>query len=196
MSRNAVCGAWGFLDVDGPTAWPYTPSEAFTRWVLPEVDVLYRVARSLTGQAADAEDLVQDTLVRAYRAIGTFDGRHPRAWLLTILRNTARNRSRKAPPRLLDDHDYVEPEAAPDDRPEYVVVDRRFDAVVAQASDELPERFREVIVFVDIEGFCYAEAAEALGVPLGTLMSRLHRARMRIRRQLEQAGVGIARGVR
>src|ERR687892_24312 len=132
--RCAVRGV--SLDVDGPTAWPYTPSEAFTRWVLPEVDVLYRVARSLTGQAADAEDLVQDTLVRAYRAIGTFDGRHPRAWLLTILRNTARNRSREARPRLFGDHDHVElygAEAAPDECPEYVAVDRSFDAVVAQA---------------------------------------------------------------
>jgi RNA polymerase sigma-70 factor (ECF subfamily) len=187
------------LDVEGPAATPLTPNEAFARWVLPEVDVLYRVARSVTGQAADAEDLVQDTLVRAYRAIGTFDGRHPRAWLLTILRNTARNRSRKAPLRLLDVHDHIElhrMEAAPDDRPEYVVVDRSFDAVVAQAFDELPERLREVIVFVDIDGFSYAEAAAALGVPIGTLMSRLHRARRRIRRQLELAGVGTARGNR
>lgn len=65
-----------------------TPAAAFARYVEPEVPILYRVALTLVGQRVDAEDLVQDTLVRAYRTIDRFDGAHPRAWLLTILRNT------------------------------------------------------------------------------------------------------------
>ncbi|MGH3632000.1 MAG: sigma factor [Sciscionella sp.] len=82
-----------------------TRHEAFAEYVLPEVEVLYRVARSLTGQAADAEGLVQDTLLRAFQAIDGFDGRHPRAWLLTILRNTEHNRHRRRRPSLLNDPD-------------------------------------------------------------------------------------------
>lgn len=188
-----------YRDVEVPAAEARNPNEAFAQWVLPEIEVLYRVARSLTGQAADAEDLVQDTLVRAYRAIDGFDGRYPRAWLLTILRNTERKGHRKARPYLLDDRDDSElqlAEASPTDSPEYVVVDCRFETGVAQAFDELPERFREVIALVDIEGFSYAEAAEALRVPVGTVMSRLHRARKQIRRRLKQAGASVARGAR
>lgn len=82
---------------------PTSTTAAFAVYVLPQVEVLYRVARSLTGQPADAEDLVQDTLLRAFRAIEGFDGRHPRAWLLTILRNTEHNRHRRRRPVLLDD---------------------------------------------------------------------------------------------
>ena len=79
-----------------------TPSgkqhSAFDEHVVPQIDVLYRVALAMTGQPADAEDLVQDTLVRAFRAIDGFDGAHPRAWLLTILRNTHISRGLPAPP--------------------------------------------------------------------------------------------------
>ena len=80
-------------------------ADAFERYVLPEVEVMLRVARSLTRNHADAEDLVQDTMLRAYRAIDRFDGRHPRAWLLTILRNTHINRNRRRRPELLRDPD-------------------------------------------------------------------------------------------
>lgn len=81
------------------------PDRAFDAVVLPELDVLFRVARSLTHTGADAEDLVQETLLRAYRSMGTFDGRHARAWLLTILRNAERNRHRRQRPALLADGD-------------------------------------------------------------------------------------------
>jgi len=73
--------------------------------VLLELPVLLRVARTMTGQPADAEDLVQDTLLRAWRALDTFDGRHPRAWLLTVMRHTEINRHRRRRPELLDDPD-------------------------------------------------------------------------------------------
>lgn len=167
-------------------------SEAFDLHVVPHVAVLYRVALSLTGQPADAEDLVQDTLIRAYRAVERFDGAHPRAWLLTILRNTHVNRNRRRRPVLLRDAetaDVVMERLAPrSPASEDVVISREFEAVVSDALAGLPDKHRAVIALVDIDGLSYQEAAEALGVPRGTVMSRLHRARARIRARLDVAG--------
>jgi RNA polymerase sigma-70 factor (ECF subfamily) len=164
---------------------------AFARYVEPEVPVLYRVALTMAGQPADAEDLVQDTLVRAYRAIDRFDGAHPRAWLLTILRNTHRNRARVRMPALLhDERDTGLLDRAGDGRSaEDIVVDAQFEAVVADALTALPTMHRVVVQLVDVDGLTYAEAALALGVPRGTVMSRLHRARARIRTRLVAAGL-------
>jgi len=167
---------------------------AFDRYVVPEVEVLLRVALALSRQPADAEDLVQDTLIRAYRAVGSFDGRHPRAWLLTILRNTHVNRNRRWRPELLYDLDAGRSriEAVPDQHsrtPEECVVDEVFDAVVSDALASLSARFQQVVRLVDVEGLSYAETARALGVPEGTVMSRLHRARGRIRAKLAEAGI-------
>lgn len=172
-------------------------SEAFATYVVPEIDVLLRVARTLVPRPADAEDLVQDTLVRAFRAIDTFDGRHPRAWLLTIMRNAQINRTRRRRPELLDDPDAalgVADSPYGDASPEAVVVGATFDTVVMDALDALPRRFRQVVELVDIDGLSYAEAAEAMGVPVGTVMSRLHRARTRIRDRLAAAGLAPRRG--
>lgn len=166
----------------------------FERWVLPEVVVLYRVALTITAQPADAEDVVQDTLLRAYQACDRFDGAHPRAWLLTILRNANVNRHRRRRPELLDDPDAALERlaATPGQRagePEEAVVGPMFEAVVEQVFEALPERFRSVVRLVDIDGLTYAEAAVALGVPPGTVMSRLHRARGHIRSRLAEEGV-------
>jgi RNA polymerase sigma-70 factor, ECF subfamily len=161
----------------------------FREQVLPELEVLYRVARRLTGSAADAEDLVQDTLLKAYRAFDRFDGRYLRAWLLTIMRNHHRNQLRKRRPDLLDDEvaqrlpghgqdarrDGVEERAFRDD----------FDPLVRDALRSLPSKHRSVIALVDLDGLTYREAAEVLQVPVGTVMSRLHRARSKVRAQLE-----------
>lgn len=164
--------------------------------VMPEIDVLLRVARRLVPRGADAEDLVQDTLIRAFKAIDSFDGRHPRAWLLTIMRNAEINRTRRRRPELLDDPDKVNDVSAAHgaDSPEALVVGKTFDAVVVEALDRLPDRFRQVVELVDIDGLTYAEAAEALRVPVGTVMSRLHRARTRIRDRLAAAGLAPRRG--
>ncbi len=165
--------------------------DAYQRHVLPEVDVLLRVALSMTDQPADAEDLVQDTLLRAWRSIDSFDGRNPRAWLLTILRNAHINRHRRQRPVLLDDPD-VTFEQRPGESPEAasaedIVVDRAFDDAVESAVDGLPQRFREVLLLVDAHGLTYAAAAAALQVPEGTVMSRLHRARKRVRNSLTRS---------
>jgi RNA polymerase sigma-70 factor (ECF subfamily) len=166
---------------------------AFDVYVVPEIPVLYRVALSLTGQPADAEDLVQDTLIRAFRAVDRFDGAHPRAWLLTILRHTHLNRVRGRSAVLLRDGDQVELTleriGPPAPSAEEVVVSPVFEAVVAQALAALPDKHRAVVTLVDIEGLSYQDAADALGVPRGTVMSRLHRARARIRTELTAAGL-------
>lgn len=180
------------------TASSERPGDAFAAHVLPELDVLLRVAHTLVPRPADAEDLVQDTLLRAYRSIESFDGRHPRAWLLTIMRNAQINRTRRRRPELLDD-----PEATFDRRPngpaevtpETVVVDEVFDAAVVDALDGLPGRFRQVVELVDIGELTYAEAAEVIGIPVGTVMSRLHRARTHLRTELAAAGLAPRKGM-
>jgi RNA polymerase sigma-70 factor (ECF subfamily) len=185
--------------VDAPvtTALAPTPSrvlegetgdQIFNRLVLPEVDVMWRVAMSLTRNRADAEDLVQESLLRAYKAIDGFDGRYPRAWLLTILRNTERNRHRRvarAPVRSRHGR------GPPRTRPTRSSARRgpRFDEA-SPGAQELPENFRRVIELVDVDGLTNQEAADVLDVPLGTVMSRLHRARRRIRDLLVPAGYG------
>jgi RNA polymerase sigma-70 factor (ECF subfamily) len=183
-----------------PTAAPNAEQrqEAFARYVLPEVDVLLRVARTLTPRPADAEDLVQDTLLRAFQGIGGFDGAHPRAWLLTIMRNAQINRTRRRRPELLDDQDAALDRLAAEEglgaeTPEALVVGETFDAVISDALNALPERFRQVVSLVDIEDLSYAEAADILGIPVGTVMSRLHRARARMRHRLVAAGLAPRR---
>lgn len=168
-----------------------TGEARFREYVLPEIGVLLRVARSLTGNPADAEDVVQDTLLRAFRSIDRFDGRHPRAWLLTILRNANVNRTRRRRPELLRDPDEPARTLADDDStpgPEATVVDPVYDERVADALDALPDKFRSVVELVDLDALSYEDAAAVLDVPLGTVMSRLHRARKRMRDRLVEQG--------
>lgn len=168
---------------------------AFNCYVVPEIEVLYRVARSITGNTTDAEDLVQDTMLRAYKAVDRFDGSHPRAWLLTIMRNAQINRVRRKRPELLQDPDTalerLQDEHSTQLGPETTVVEAVFDAAIEQAVAALPDRFRTVIELIDIQGLSYQEAADLLGVPRGTIMSRLHRARTRIRKHLESSGAFV-----
>ncbi|MEM9201104.1 MAG: sigma-70 family RNA polymerase sigma factor [Actinomycetota bacterium] len=178
-----------------PATSELTQQQAFDRYVVPEIEVLYRVARSITRNPTDAEDLVQDTMLRAYNAILRFDGRHPRAWLLTIMRNAQINRVRRKRPELLKDPDSAMERLADEDSgdlgPEGLVVETEFDAAVETAVGRLPDKFRDVVELVDIQGLSYQEAADILGVPTGTIMSRLHRARTRIRKHLESTGAFV-----
>lgn len=189
----------GFTKVMPETVAPRDDrdQQAFETYVLPEIEVLLRVARTIVPRAADAEDLVQDTLVRAFRSIGTFDGEHPRAWLLTIMRNTQINRTRRRRPELLRDHDAamaaLSSEGSDADDPAALVVGSQFDAVVTDALGRLPRKFRQVVELVDIDGLSYAESAKVLDIPVGTVMSRLHRARKRIRGRLTAAGLAPGR---
>jgi RNA polymerase sigma-70 factor (ECF subfamily) len=187
----------GFTNVEPDPSSPTSVGNvAFRRYVVPELPVLLRVARRITGDPTDAEDLVQETLIRAYRAADRFDGRHPRAWLLTILRNTWRNMNRKARPRLVDTADemFAVPANGADGRSgaEEHVVDGMLDAELVTGLRSLSANHRAIVTLVDIDGLTYQEAADVLGIPPGTVMSRLHRARKRLRARLEQRGYRLA----
>ncbi len=173
--------------------------EAFERYVVPELEVLTRVAASIVSRPADAEDLVQDTLLRAYQAVDRFDGSHPRAWLLTIMRNAERNRHRRRRPELMRDPDRdlarLHGESRERDLTESIVMREQFDEVVRAAFAELPDKHRRALQLVDVDGLTYAEVAGLLGVPEGTVMSRVHRARKRIRRRLAATGVAPRRSM-
>jgi RNA polymerase sigma-70 factor (ECF subfamily) len=163
---------------------------AFERDVLPHLDLLYRVALRLTGEPANAEDLVQDTVLKAFRAWDRFrEGSNARGWLLTILRNTFINdyrRRRRAP--ALADIDLVDPRAILHEHggsdPEGEFFRDLVDDRILAAIDALPDEFREVVVLSDIEGLGYAQIAEALEVPVGTVKSRLSRARRQLQAEL------------
>lgn len=194
---NAAAEPVGCREVEErATDPPDRRREAFSTYVLPEIDVLLRVALSMTDRRVDAEDLVQDTLLRAWRSIDTFDGRHPRAWLLTVLRNAEVNRHRRRRPELLDNPDAVDRVGRDDGSSasaEEIVVDRTFEAVVDAALAALPGRFRQVVLLVDVHGLTYAETASLLAIPEGTVMSRLHRGRKDIRDRLARAGLAPRR---
>lgn len=167
------------------------PAEtAFERDVLPHLDLMYRVALRMTGEAASAEDLVQDTVLKAFRAWGSFrQGTNARGWLLTILRNTFINdyRRRRRAPALVD-IDVAEPQALVHEHggndPEGEFFHALVDDRIVAAIDALPEEFREVVTLSDIEGLGYAQIAEALDVPVGTVKSRLSRARRQLQATL------------
>ncbi|MGB3827819.1 MAG: RNA polymerase sigma factor [Ornithinimicrobium sp.] len=176
-----------------PPAQPQAASEAqlraFRDYVQPEIEVLLRVAASLTGRAGGAEDLVQETLIRAFRGIESFDGRYPRAWLLTILRRTHINMHRRQRPDVVADFEALsgfrpafgaDVGASAEDR----VIDQTLHPALAQAVQALDPRFRQALLLVDVDQLSYAEAAATLDVPVGTVMSRLSRAREKVRRHL------------
>ena len=166
--------------------------EAFRLFVEPEIPILLRVARSLTGSSSDAEDLVQETLIKAFGALDNFDGANPRAWLLTILRNTAHNVWRKKKPDYIDDWNLI-----PENRPafdaespqsaEEEVLRNVMDPMLVNVVNALAEEFRATLILIDVEGFSYAECAEILGVPIGTIMSRRSRAVAKVRKSLQKA---------
>ncbi|ABL81599.1 MULTISPECIES: sigma-70 family RNA polymerase sigma factor [unclassified Nocardioides] len=162
---------------------------AFRDFVEPEIELMLRVARSMTSGDADAEDLVQESLLRAYRGLHRFDGSHPRAWLLTILRNTNANLHRRRRPITIDDaqlHAASRPAFGHSELPsaEQSFLDEELDEKLHNAIAALDPRFRAALILVDLHDLSYAEAAAVLDVPVGTVMSRLSRARDRLRRSL------------
>ena len=169
--------------------------EAFAAEALSFLEPLYRAALRLTRQRADAEDLVQDTFVKALRFSDRFTpGTNLKAWLYTILHNTWRNRRRDASREPVDvDSPRVEDAAAQMDgpqaidTPERILLRATLDADLQAALDALPEAFREAVWLRDVEEFSYAEIAEMLGIPIGTVMSRISRGRRQLFAQLSSA---------
>jgi len=160
----------------------------FRSIVMPYIDDAYRLAHWLTGNRTDAEDVVQDASLRAFRAIREFAGGSARSWLLSIVRNTAYSWLRKNRPTAVvtvEDLEAVELEnAKPGDpngeTPEAALIAKVDTEQLHAAIAALPTPFRETLVLRDIEGLDYREIAEATEVPIGTVMSRLARARRRL----------------
>jgi RNA polymerase sigma-70 factor, ECF subfamily len=169
---------------------PSTPSDSaapagedeFAREALSYVDSLYGTALRLTRRPADAEDLVQDTYLKAFRASAQFErGTNLKAWLFTILHNTFRNMRRHDVRNPVDvDSEIVERAAdlmAESHTPEQLLTRATLDSDLQAALDELPETFRQAVWLRDVEEFSYAEIAKIVGVPIGTVMSRISRGR-------------------
>ncbi len=167
---------------------PMSLSE-FERTVLPHRDALYGHALSLTRNADEAEDLVQETTLRALRGFESFRADGPvRAWLLTILRNLFINgyraRARAPHPVSLDALENPDPIVPTEPGPERQVFSRLENEALARAVANLAPEYREVLVLSDMRGMSYQEISEQLGIPVGTVRSRLSRARGRVRRAL------------
>ena len=172
----------------------------FEEEALELADQVYQVARRLVGSREEAEDLMQETYARAFRSWRSYTpGTNLRAWLLRILTNLnidrARARQRRPQTEPLEEGDYFLynrlAESGGDSQPEEeerVIARLSQDNVVAALS-ELPHDFRDVVVLVDIGSFSYAEAAQILDIPVGTVMSRLHRGRRILKRQLAEEAV-------
>jgi RNA polymerase sigma-70 factor, ECF subfamily len=170
------------------------PSETFAADAVSYVDQLYSTALRLTRNQTDAEDLVQDTYVKALRSAGQFEaGTNLRAWLFTILQNTFRNVRRdtgRSPVEVDSERlDTVEPVAG-DRTPEARLLAEASDQAVRTALDGLPEAYRQAVWLRDIEDCRYDEIARLLDIPVGTVMSRIARGRRLLQARLS-AGVAV-----
>ena len=158
------------------------PHQTFEEVVLPHLDAAFNYARWLTKSDADAEDVVQDAYVRALRFFSSLRGDDARSWLFTIVRNTWYGRFTRATgpnqPTVYDDMKHDRPDDGPD--PEALVMQRQAVEKVHRAVQELPADFREVLVLRELEGLSYKEIAVVVGIPVGTVMSRLARGRDRL----------------
>lgn len=147
-----------------------------------ELEVLYRVARRMTGNDTDAEDIVSQTLLNAYKNWDRYDGRHARSWLIKILHNEWLYLLRKRRTRNETD---LEATSEPADENFWRAIDTQIEfKEVITALDELPEEYRVAVTLCDMEELTYESAAEALGVPIGTIRSRVFRGRRILRHKL------------
>jgi RNA polymerase sigma-70 factor (ECF subfamily) len=176
-----------------PRRQPPAPSD-FSAEVLAFLEPLYVTALRLTRNRADAEDLVQDTFVKALRFSDRFTpGTNLKAWLYTILHNTWRNRRRDAGRDFVEvDSERVDEAASQPggpaalDTPERILLRETLDSDLQAALDGMPHAFREAVWLRDVEEFSYAEIAEMLGVPIGTVMSRISRGRRLLYARLQE----------
>jgi RNA polymerase sigma-70 factor (ECF subfamily) len=161
-------------------------SESFDAVVLPHLEAGHRLARWLLRDEHDAEDAVQEACLRAFRYFRTFTGGNGRAWFLRIVRNTCygwRRRAAQAPTASFDEeqHSIVGPQS----NPETLLLQNDDTATIARAMSSLPDRFHQMLVLREIEGLSYRELADVVGIPVGTVMSRLSRAREALRGALD-----------
>ena len=180
--------------------------EQFSDLAMEYMPALYSAALRMTRNPADAEDLVQETYLKAYRAFGSYrDGTNLKAWLYRILTNTYINtyRAKKRRPEIADVEDVEDlylyhrlsgnSSASLGRSAEDEALDRFTDTDVKAAIESLPDSFRIAVLLADVEGFSYKEIAEITEVPIGTVMSRIHRGRKALQKALMD--LGIARGL-
>lgn len=193
------CCSTSIDTVDELEARSHAPAvrERLEAEALSHIDALYRTALRMTRNQSDAEDLVQEAYLRAIRSLDQYrDGTNLRAWLFRIMTNAYindyRKRSRRPSSSSLDDieefylYDHlidsgVQPAS---ERPEDIVLNRLTADDVLKALDSLSDEFRHVVLLADVEGFTYREIAEILDIPVGTVMSRLYRARRKLQGSL------------
>jgi RNA polymerase sigma-70 factor, ECF subfamily len=180
-------------------------SDSFEDLAMPLFDQLYNFARWLTQDREEAEDLVQETYAKALKGFSSFQlGTNFRAWMYRILRNTfltSRTGLRAASTVPLDSDDDGTELGVENETPETILVKRSNSQLVQSAIDDLPVHYREALLLCEVEEMSYQEIAETLSIPIGTVMSRLSRARCalrdRLRRKLQADGavVEVARGI-
>lgn len=170
-----------------------SPAVSFTEEALPAIEQMYGTALRLTRNPADAEDLLQETALKAFQAFGQFEqGTNLRAWLYKILVNTFISAYRKArrQPQTVSEADgeefslFERVALATHRTPEVEVLEKIPDVEVRDALAGLPEQFRMAVLLADVEGFSYKEIADITGVSIGTVMSRLHRGRKQLQFRL------------
>jgi RNA polymerase sigma-70 factor (ECF subfamily) len=167
----------------------------FEKEFMPHIDSMYNFAFRLTNDEDDANDLVQDTYLKAFRFINSFSqGTNAKAWLFRILKNSFINdfRKKSKEPAKVDYQDVETTYNSEEDAETNQTVDLRVESVqdligdeIANALNALPVDFRTVIILCDVEGFTYEEMAKILDIPIGTVRSRLHRARMLLKEKLK-----------
>jgi RNA polymerase sigma-70 factor (ECF subfamily) len=178
-----------------PVPEPDEHREAFEHEAMPHLDAVYRVALRLSGDPAQAEDLTQETMLKAFRSWHQYQkGTNARAWLLTIVRHTfineyRRNKNRPQTVDVTEVERYTVFHEVQDSDPEGSFFDQIVDDEVHRAIDELPDEFRETLVLSDVEDLSYAEVAEVTGVPVGTVKSRLYRGRQILQKKLYEYAV-------
>jgi RNA polymerase sigma factor (sigma-70 family) len=173
-------------------------AERFEQIVMPHVDAAYNLARWLVRNPQDAEDVVQESYLRAFKFFSGYHGGDVRAWLLKIVRNTSYSfHDKNRPAKLAEEFDeriHTTESAAPDAEQEQV---RDAESrMLHEALDKLPLSFREILILRELEGLSYKEIAEVVDIPIGTVMSSLARGRDRLRKILlrpREKGVSGAR---
>ena len=160
----------------------------FEETIMPHLDAAYNLARWLTRNEHDAEDVAQDAVLRAFKFFDGFHGGNSRSWLLSIVRNTAytwlqKNRKHEIATVFSEaEHDVEDPAS----NPEVLLLKKADHQEIMRAVEQLPVEFREVIILRELEGMSYKEIAEMSDVPIGTVMSRLARARKQLQQSLGQ----------
>jgi RNA polymerase sigma-70 factor (ECF subfamily) len=160
--------------------------ERFDDVVLPHLPAAHRLARRMMRNEHDAEDVVQEASLRAFRYFRTYTGGNGRAWFLTIVRNTGtrwRGVNRRAPTDLFDEEQHRDTRPASD--PERLLLQTDDVTLIGRAMGRLPERFRDLLALRELQGLSYRELADVMRIPMGTVMSGLSRARQAFRRALD-----------